>query len=756
MKETTVYTSDTKNNKVYSTTDKLYLAHASSPRATTIFVGANSAGNLDSGLGVNSKYWAGDFWLRTPYKATVYHYVMVTSNTNSFVHYTTPYETVKLDLRPAFELDASTILFASAALAATSDGALTLQDTDGNGAFTLRYLASDLGSASVSYDKSQVMLQNVPENTYLVAQNRTNAYARKITAGTTSVSASEMGFEDFSNCKVWLETTDTAQRMTYATLAAEEPGYSVKITAGIGMTIISDNGTQYVRPGDSISEITVEVADGYDLPQGYLDAVTGLNGLTINSTAEGFAISGTPTKDVSITLKDAEIHKEDSSVSITTPSLDKDYDGIPVVEPAVVKTGSTKDVVFTWYQEDGSGWQTLASAPSDAGSYKVVASVEADENYNGASDELEFSIRKAANEWTEELSITGWTYGDPANTPTAAAKYGTVTFAYSDSGDGVYTDTVPTNAGTWYVRATVAAGENYGALEAVKEFQIAKAGSTVAITTSSLDKKYDGIAVGNPAVEKTGSTKDVVFTWYQEDGSGWKELVSAPADPGSYRVVASVEGDANYNGATSAGLAFFISRTANEWTQALSITGWTYGDPANAPTAAAKYGTVAFAYSNSETGPYTAAVPTNAGTWYVRATVAADVNYTGLETTKAFEIKKAIPAFVIPQNLTMKQGEALSTVSLPNGFAWKNAAQTADAFGTKQFKAIYTPADTENYQAVEVNIAVEVQKTQDTPADDARPPQTGDNSNIPLWVALLLLSGGVLGAVTYRKKKQSN
>ena len=104
----------------------------------------------------------------------------------------------------------------------------------------------------------------------------------------------------------------------------------------------------------------------------------------------------------------------------------------------------------------------------------------------------------------------------------------------------------------------------------------------------------------------------------------------------------------------------------------------------------------------------------------------------------------------------MKQGEALSTVSLPNGFAWKNAAQTADAFGTKQFKAIYTPADTENYQAVEVNIAVEVQKTQDTPADDARPPQTGDNSNIPLWVALLLLSGGVLGAVTYRKKKQSN
>lgn len=33
-------------------------------------------------------------------------------------------------------------------------------------------------------------------------------------------------------------------------------------------------------------------------------------------------------------------------------------------------------------------------------------------------------------------------------------------------------------------------------------------------------------------------------------------------------------------------------------------------------------------------------------------------------------------------------------------------------------------------------------------------PETGDNSNILLWTALLFVSGGVLSAVTYRKKKQ--
>lgn len=39
---------------------------------------------------------------------------------------------------------------------------------------------------------------------------------------------------------------------------------------------------------------------------------------------------------------------------------------------------------------------------------------------------------------------------------------------------------------------------------------------------------------------------------------------------------------------------------------------------------------------------------------------------------------------------------------------------------------------------------------------DTTSPQTGDSSNILLWVALLFLSGGALSAVTYKKKKQTN
>lgn len=39
--------------------------------------------------------------------------------------------------------------------------------------------------------------------------------------------------------------------------------------------------------------------------------------------------------------------------------------------------------------------------------------------------------------------------------------------------------------------------------------------------------------------------------------------------------------------------------------------------------------------------------------------------------------------------------------------------------------------------------------------DDTQSPQTGDNSNMMLWIALLLVSGGALSVVTYRKKKHA-
>ncbi len=100
--------------------------------------------------------------------------------------------------------------------------------------------------------------------------------------------------------------------------------------------------------------------------------------------------------------------------------------------------------------------------------------------------------------------------------------------------------------------------------------------------------------------------------------------------------------------------------------------------------------------------------PKNAGSYKVEALVAADDNYNSAAAEKLFEIKKAIPSYTLPQELLIKQGEALSSVQLPTGFTWVDPAQKAETLGAQTFKAIFTPTDTMNYESVEVNIHLNV------------------------------------------------
>ena len=311
------------------------------------------------------------------------------------------------------------------------------------------------------------------------------------------------------------------------------------------------------------------------------------------------------------------------------------------------------------------------------------------------------------NSWVSDLIISDITYGEMPS-PSAVAKIGTPTYTYATEENGTYTSAAPITAGTYYVKATVSYGGE--SLEAIKKFEIEKVDSEIAFVNGfSLDKQYDGntVTIGSDDLTKTGSTNTVTFTWYKKDGNDWTKLEESPVNAGNYKVVASVEADANYKGAT-AEKEFSISQTTNEWTSELSIADWTYGQTASTPVATAKYGNVVFTYSDKKDGTYTGKVPTEAGTWYVKATVEGNENYTGMVATDSFEISKAQPSFTLPKDLVIKQGDALSTVSLPDGFTWADDTQTADVLGTQPFKAVFTPEDTTNYQTVEVDITVEV------------------------------------------------
>ena len=251
---------------------------------------------------------------------------------------------------------------------------------------------------------------------------------------------------------------------------------------------------------------------------------------------------------------------------------------------------------------------------------------------------------KNSNEFTQPLTITGWTYGEKANTPTAVAKYGTIKYTYSNTADGTYTEEVPTNAGTYYVKATVEETADYLGLEsnAVK-FTILPKTINTAITQLTAPVKNE---VPQTEIETDEYTATVVWSPEVTDKFGYDTVYTATitiTPKTNYTVKGIAENGYTVSGAEtvtneadSATVTVVYSATenknSNEFTQPLAITGWTYGEKANTPTAVAKYGTIKYTYSNTADGTYTEEVPTNAGTYYVKATVEETDKYTGLES----------------------------------------------------------------------------------------------------------------------------
>ncbi len=1087
MNDTTIYTNDKKNNSVYSTTDKLYLAYGVYKDKQYITVGRNSQDSLNDGLRVDNSYWCSWLWLREPWKERQ-HTLGVGPNSSV--------EGCRVggtnDLVPAFGLDMSSVEFASAVPAVSSGGSLELQDTDGSGAFTLRFKSGDLGLALYNNDKSKATLSGVQPGTFLVVQNNTVAKAIDIT-GKTEVKASELDLTDFVNCKVWLEKT-TEDRITYATFASnqqegavaivgttyynnledaingsspENPaimlkdvtetsnGYSIKkdnavletngftLEFNANWSIIGINFNQtftikgsgdkdkpdlvigqlwvnsgneevdknkglflydvylknshewydtllfspchlyienckidtvpkygenkkkqnaiYIRNngGEGVAEFygenilvgdikvgvnatetvygslkfidgslkkeilffpdlygvensilsTIELPsnwewvepnkaiivenwepittikeqarfnipqdqydysgnDGYDKDNNcinkqvyitvlkanewvtypdieeciygeepktptatakygtakfvycdkedgiyteeaptnpgtyYLKGIVEANymrglysglesdpiefkilkkissinfdeGVDFNKTYDGNQVtvsdefvnktgstgnvsfvferkeddawvplseapSGAGTYRVKAILNEDDeyatatsnpveftITKANTKVTITS-ILDKTYDGNKVNEPTYQSSGSTGLVSVDYQEYKNNKWSDLSKAPTNVGKYKVVVKVDEDANYNSASDTKEFTISKADNTWTNKLSIKNWVYGESANTPTAKSKFGDVVFSYSDKKDGTYTSAVPTKAGTYYVKAEVIGNENYNGLTSDPvEFTISKADTTITFTKENIDKVYDSKSIDTPEVTKSGSTKDLTFKWSKKDGT---ELKDKPMDVGEYTLTVSVEEDDNYNNA-SVSKGFVITIADNTWVDELTINGWTYGQTANKPSAKAKFGDVTYTYSNKENGTYTSAVPTNAGTYYVKAEVIGNENYTGLESVVSFEILKADPVLKTLDTLTIEEGKALKSLSLPEGYEWKNPNYECKDLGTYTYKAVYTPKDSVNYNVLDVEVSVKVIAKSVETSPVVTPSITNNNNN---------------------------
>ena len=362
---------------------------------------------------------------------------------------------------------------------------------------------------------------------------------------------------------------------------------------------------------------------------------------------------------------------------------------IPTV-PGKVYTGENLTADIT----DGEHYTVSENnGGTEVGRYDVKFKLRDDANYYWEGKEkdvseitVDFNISAAENKWTVEPSITDWTYGENANAPSYGAKFGAVTVEYKKAGeaDSEYTAAVPSNAGEYNARLSVAATKNFGGLTEVLGFTIAKA--SVVIPTVS-GKVYTGGLL-------TAEITDGEHYTVSENNGG--------TETGSYDVKLTLKDSENYywegkaEDVTEITAAFNIFAADNEWTTEPAITGWTYGENANAPSYGAKFGAVTVEYKKAgeADSEYTAAVPSNAGEYNARLSVAATKNFGGLTEVLGFTIAKA--SVVIPTVSGKVYTGGLLTAEITDGEHY-TVSENNGGTETGSYDVKLTLKDSENY-----------------------------------------------------------
>ena len=114
---------------------------------------------------------------------------------------------------------------------------------------------------------------------------------------------------------------------------------------------------------------------------------------------------------------------------------------------------------------------------------------------------------------------------------------------------------------------------------------------------------------------------------------------------------------------------------------------------------------------NAQTGEITIV---KAGTATITVTAAETEDYAEATFDVTVTINKATPEYTAPIGLSATYGDTLNDVVLTTGWTWNAPTTNVGVVGSRAFAATFTPNDTDNYDTVELELIVTVEKA--TPA----------------------------------------
>ncbi|MDE7095620.1 MAG: hypothetical protein K2O23_03945 [Anaeroplasmataceae bacterium] len=222
----------------------------------------------------------------------------------------------------------------------------------------------------------------------------------------------------------------------------------------------------------------------------------------------------------------------------------------------------------------------------------------------------------------------------------------------------------PTLAGNYYATAISTQTNDYTLVTNMGTPSV-----SFVVEKKTLDDTNREVLFANP-MEYTGSVvtpviTDLAFEGLYNTGATNYETV------GVYTIPLTLKDSANYKWASvdsaTCEVPFEIIRSNNAFEGEVSIQDWVYGKydaVKNLPTANIKFGTsddFTFSYSDKEDGTYTANIPTNAGTYWVKITAPQTDNYYSVTSdAKQFHITKA--TVTAPTLVMVSDGDNQNTI----------------------------------------------------------------------------------------------
>lgn len=757
MNPTTVRTNDILNSTTYTTTDKLYALTADGTGSPYTTIKAGSDNNT---VLAESSYWrSGEcFWLRSPSDYSSDNIAMLAYPGK---HVYGSIVRTKFAVQPASNLDLSSVLFASAATAASSD-TKSEKITD-SAAMTLRLdgTGKDIGTATYNTTTGDIKAVKgaTSQTVALVVQGNDGTnnwyYSKKIT-GTDVVNVSDIVAEsntpasiDLSACKIWLEITE--DNVTYVVNATETVVSEISsvaitdiatpvsntaldaeascVTEGVSSTTPQITWT----PSDSTAgyntsytaSITLTAATGYEFTDSTTATVLGNNATSITKNTDGTL---TVTYDFPATAKD-------KLISITAPQAitvanGTAYDAmnLPATVNIVTEGNTESSAPVTWNTTapaSGSYEPSVLTQQTVTLNGTVTCPDSIDDNGVLLTTTITITISAAGIVGAPTVNLAAGTYTENQSVTLTSSTEGATIYYTTDGSEPTITGGVPAGTTAVYTAPIAVTGTE---------------GESITTTIKAIAVKD---RMQNSSVEKFTYTIQIPVPKYEVN-------------------VTNGSGSGNYaQGST-------VTITANTAPNGQRFKDWSI-----------ESGNITLASSTSDTTTFV--MPAEA--------VRVKANYEAIPTPVFYKILDGANSdwkqnteetitirgngdfskfvgvkidgnTIDAKNYTAKEGSTIITLTT-------DYLKTL-SIGTHTFEIVWTDGSASTNFTVSKN-----DSGSETPKDDDKnknddsgsqtgdnhhitAPQTGDNSHLTLWISLLGASLIGLLATLYMRKKKDN